>query len=86
MEGLEVSFECEAEKPFPIAWFKDNILVNDSSKFKIEILHNKVHKLTIRMTKMEDKGKYRIQMIDKPDITCCSDLDVKGNLIRHIKR
>ncbi|CAC5399888.1 MYBPC1 [Mytilus coruscus] len=77
MEGVEVSFECEAEKPFPVAWFKDNILVNDSSKFKIETLQNKVHKLTIRPTSIKDKGKYRIQMKDKSDITCCADLDVK---------
>ncbi|VDI72010.1 Hypothetical predicted protein [Mytilus galloprovincialis] len=77
MEGLDVNFECKAEKPFPITWFKDNMLINDSSKFKIEILHNKVHKLTIRTTTVEDKGTYRIQLKDKTDITCCGDLEVK---------
>ncbi|CAC5372593.1 TTN [Mytilus coruscus] len=78
MEGVEVSFECEAEKTYnvayPVAWFKDNHEINSTSKFKKETIDNKVHKLTIQPTTLEDKGKYWIKV---KDISSCADLDVK---------
>lgn len=81
MEGVEVSFECEAEKKYPVSWFKGNEIVNPSSKFKIETHGNTVHKLTIQPTTLEDKGKYCIKM---KDISCCAELDVKGNTLHHL--
>ncbi|CAC5379158.1 TTN [Mytilus coruscus] len=81
MEGIDVSFECEAEKPYSVEWFKDNNRISLSSKFKISKLDNNVHKLTILKTELEDKGKYRIQIKDKSTVSTAADLDVKGNSI-----
>ncbi|CAG2223807.1 LRRK2 [Mytilus edulis] len=77
MEGVEVSFECEAEKPDPVVWFKDNNEVLPSSEFIINTLNNTFHKLTIVQPNLADKGKYGIQCIKKKDISSCADLDVK---------
>lgn len=79
MESVEVSFECEAEKPYPVVWFKDNNEVLPSSKFIINTLNYKFHKLTIVQPNLADKGKYSIKCIRKKDISSCADLDVKGN-------
>ncbi|CAG2234249.1 TTN [Mytilus edulis] len=78
MEGVEVSFECEAEKPDPVVWFKDNNEVLPSSEFIINTLNNTCHKLTIVQPNLADKGKYGIKCIKKKDISSCADLDVKG--------
>lgn len=75
MEGINVQFECEAEKPYPVVWFKDNMQVMESSRFQIKT-HENFHILTIHSTTLEDKGTYRIQM---NDMSCDADLDVKGN-------
>lgn len=85
MEGVKVSFECEAENSYhvayPVAWFKDNHEIKPLPKFKIETPDNKVHKLTIQPTTLEDKGKYWIKI---KDISSCAHLDVKGNSLQHL--
>ncbi|XP_052093481.1 uncharacterized protein LOC127729668 isoform X1 [Mytilus californianus] len=75
MEGLEVSFDCEAEQSYTAVWYKDGHEVKSSSNIKIATMQNgKVHKLNILMTTIEDKGKYEIKM---KDILNGAVLDVK---------
>lgn len=75
MEGLEVSLECEVEKPYPIEWYKDDKRVNPSLNIVINTLQERVHKLTILQTTLADKGRYEIKI---KHILNSADLDVKG--------
>ncbi|CAC5370507.1 unnamed protein product [Mytilus coruscus] len=74
MEGEKISFECEADIPYPVEWFKDDVLLKPSARLKIETLNGNVHKLTILQTTSDDKGKYSIKM---KDISSSADLVVK---------
>ncbi|CAC5358503.1 unnamed protein product [Mytilus coruscus] len=74
MEGLEVSFECEVENPYPVVWYKDNKEVYPSSDIKIDSLQQTVHKLTILQTTLKNKGRYEIKI---NNILSGANLDVK---------
>lgn len=76
MEGMEISFECEAELSYPVEWFKDDDLLIPSSRLIIETLYSNVHKLTILQTTPADTGTYCVKMNEK---SSSADLVVKGN-------
>ncbi|CAC5370508.1 unnamed protein product [Mytilus coruscus] len=64
MEGAEVTFECEADNPNPVIWYKKGSEISPSSNVKIEALYGRVHKLTILQTTLEDEGRYEIKIKD----------------------
>ncbi|CAC5423659.1 unnamed protein product [Mytilus coruscus] len=74
MEGLGVIFECEIEKQYPVEWFKDERKVHDSSNITIDAPKERVYRLTILKTTLENKGKYEIKI---NNVTSGADLDVK---------
>ncbi|CAG2258145.1 unnamed protein product [Mytilus edulis] len=83
MEGLELSFECELEKPYPVTWYKDNKEVYPSSVIKIDSQQQTVHKLTILQTTLENKGRYEIKI---NNILSSADLDVKHPKRKHLRK
>lgn len=76
VEGSETIFTCETEKEGKVAeWYKDNNKKTDNIDVQ-DTEDGYIHKLTIKHTKVEDRGTYKIQVNGVPREV---DLEVLGN-------
>ncbi|CAC5373142.1 TTN [Mytilus coruscus] len=75
VEGSHTIFECETEKDnSAVEWFKDDVKMTGNTA-KIETEEGQIFKLTIKHTRVEDRGIYRIE---KNGIRSEATLEVKA--------